>query len=177
MNSRPRSVLLIATSGAVLAAASLAACTAASAPHAATGGQSQAGHVTVRQVNPDPRTTAALLRIAQRFNTDYDSNDDGPVYDRWDARSQAVISRAEYIRRHEECATAPRLPVHVEDAMPSANGAWLVHYEIGGQQLTDYWFYTSHRWVFDLLLSNPDAARFYRLDFAQYARATGCNVR
>src|SRR5262249_58200035 len=30
-------------------------------------------------------------------------------------------------------------------------GAWLVHYEIGGQQLIDYWFYVHRRWVFDLV--------------------------
>jgi hypothetical protein len=31
------------------------------------------------------------FRIAQTFNTDYDHNNDGPVYGRWDARSQAII--------------------------------------------------------------------------------------
>ena len=57
--------------------------------------------------------------------------------------------------------------------MCSSDLAWLVHYEIGGQQLTDYWFYTGRRWLFDLLLSNPDAARFYRLPFAKYAAQVG----
>jgi hypothetical protein len=35
---------------------------------------------------PDPHTAAALLKIATAFNHDYDRGDDGPVYDRWDAR-------------------------------------------------------------------------------------------
>ena len=126
------------------------------------------------QPSPDPATAAALVRIAQVFNTDFGRNDDGPVYDRWDARSQAVISRAEYIRRHAECATAPQAPAHVESAAPGPHGAWLVRYEIGGQQFTDYWFYTGGRWRFDLLLSNPAAARLYRLPAAQYAAAVGC---
>jgi hypothetical protein len=125
---------------------------------------------------PDPQTAAALIRIAQVFNTDYGSNNDGPVYDRWDARSQAVISRAGYIRRHAECPTAPQAPAHVESAAPGPHGAWLVRYEIGGQQFTDYWFYASRRWVFDLLLSNPAAAQQYRLPFAKYAIAIGCDV-
>ncbi len=122
----------------------------------------------------DPQTAAALVRVAQVFNNNYDRNDDRPVWDRWDARSQAVISRAEYIRRHAECVTAPPGPAHVEDAMPGPRGAWLVRYEIGGQQLTGYWYYTRRRWVFDLLLSNPDAARLYRLPFARYAAQVGC---
>jgi hypothetical protein len=123
---------------------------------------------------PDPGTAAALVRVAQVFNDNYDRNNDGPVYDRWDARSQAVISRAEYIRRHVECPTAPQVPAHVENAAPGPGGAWLVHYEIGGQQLTDYWYYKGRRWVFDLLLSNPDAARLYRLPFPRYAAQVGC---
>jgi len=88
--------------------------------------------------------------------------------------SQAVISRAEYIRRHAECATAPQGPAHVDSAEPGPHGAWLVRYEIGGQQLTDYWYYTRHRWEFDLLLSNPGAARLYRLPFEKYAARVGC---
>jgi hypothetical protein len=126
---------------------------------------------------PDPKTAAALVRIAQAFNDNYDRNNDGPVWDRWDARSQAVISRAEYIRRHAECATAPTSPARVESAGPGAHGAWLVHYETGGQQLTDYWFYTRGRWAFDLLLSNPGAAALYRLPFVRYAKAVGCQNR
>ena len=62
----------------------------------------------------------------------------------------------------------------VESATPGPHGTWLVRYEISDQQLTDYWYYTHHRWEFDLPLSNPDAARLYRLPFAQYAAQVGC---
>jgi hypothetical protein len=137
-------------------------------------GVSQSAPGSTRSAPPDPGTAAALVRIAQVFNNDYDRNNDGPVYDRWDARSQAVISRAEYIRRHTECPTAPQVPAHVEDATRGTGGAWLVHYEIGGQQLTDYWYYVGRRWVFDLLFSNPSAAQLYRLPFAKYAARAGC---
>jgi hypothetical protein len=126
------------------------------------------------QPDPDPRTAAALVRIAQVFNNNYDDNNDGPVWDRWDARSKALISRAAYIRRHAECPTAPQGAAHVESATPGPHGTWLVGYEIGGQQLTDYWYYTRHRWQFDLPLSNPDDARLYRLPFAKYAAQVGC---
>src|SRR6266704_4169153 len=110
----------------------------------------------------DPRTTAALLKVATVFNNDYDDGDYGPVYDRWDARSQAIITRADYIRRHTECPSSPQT-ARVEDAVAGRCGAWLVHYQIGGVRLTDYWFYASGRWGFDLVLSSPDAVRLYEL--------------
>jgi hypothetical protein len=49
-----------------------------------------------------------------------------------------------------------------------------VHYQIGGEQLTDYWFYVHRRWEFDLVLSNPDAVRLYRMSPGRYAAAVGC---
>lgn len=123
---------------------------------------------------PDAKTAASLLHVASVFNEEFGNNDDGPVYDRWDARSQAVISRAEYLRRHAECPTAPQAAAHVEIATPGPNGAWQVRYAIGGVQFTDYWFYVDHRWVFDLLLSNPHAVQLYRLSGPAYAAAVGC---
>ena len=65
-------------------------------------------------------------------------------------------------------------PSRTESAGPGPHGAWLVRYEIGGQQLTDYWFYVHRRWVFDLVLSNPDAVRLYRMSPGRYAAAVGC---
>jgi hypothetical protein len=70
---------------------------------------------------------------------------------------------------HRASGARPR-----RERLPGPYGTWLVRYEIGGQQLTDYWYYTRHRWEFDLPLSNPDAARLYPLPFAQYAAQTGC---
>ncbi len=121
----------------------------------------------------DPRTLAALLKIATVFNNEYDDGDYGPVYDRWDARSQAVITRADYIRRHTECPSSPQA-ARVEDTSPGPGGAWLVDYEIGGVQLRDYWFYVRGRWVFDLVLSNPSSVRLYKLTPQQYAATLGC---
>ena len=93
----------------------------------------------------------------------------------WDARSQAIISEAGYIRRHKDCPGSPQPPARTETAAPGSHGAWLVRYEIGGQQLTDYWFYVHRRWVFDLVLSNPDAVGLYRMPAEQYAAAVGCS--
>ena len=124
---------------------------------------------------PDPHTAAALLTIAEVFNHDYDTGDYGPVYMRWDARSQAIITRADYIKRHKDCLSGSQTLSQTESVSPGGpHGAWLVHYEIGGQQLTDHWFYVHRRWVFDLLLSNPAAVKLYRMSPSQYVAALGC---
>jgi hypothetical protein len=71
---------------------------------------------------------------------------------------------ADYIQRHKHCPSGSRNCRRPKASAPGGpHGAWLVHYEIGGQQLTDYWFYVRHRWVFDLVLSNPDAVKLYRM--------------
>lgn len=123
---------------------------------------------------PDPHTASALLKIATAFNRDYDTGGYGPVYARWDARSQAIITRSDYIRRHRDCPNDSHALSQTESVNPGPHGAWLVHYEIGGQQLTDYWFYVQRRWVFDLVLSNPGAVKLYRMSPRQYAAAVGC---
>jgi hypothetical protein len=135
-----------------------------------------AGHPAAPSASlpPDPHTAAALLKIATTFNRDYDNGDYGPVYARWDARSQAIITRAGYIRRHHDCPGAPHVASQTENVSPGPHGEWLVHYQIGGQQLTDYWFYVRRRWVFDLVLSNPGAVKLYRMSPQRYAAAVGC---
>ena len=158
-----RLFVAIAAAAAVLLAA---ACTAGVAHPAASAAP----------LPPDPHTASALLDIARAFNHDYDTGDYGPVYTRWDARSQAIITRADYIKRHKDCPGGSHTLSQTESVSAGGpHGAWLVHYEIGGQQLTDYWFYVHRRWVFDLVLSNPDAVRLYRMSPQQYAAALGCN--
>jgi hypothetical protein len=123
----------------------------------------------------DPHTASALLKIATAFNHAYDTGDYGPVYARWDARSQAIISKAGYLQRRHDCPGAPHALSQTESVSPGGpHGTWLVHYEIGGQPLTDYWFYVHRRWVFDLVLSNPDAVKLYRMSPQQYVVAVGC---
>ena len=124
---------------------------------------------------PDSHTAAALLKIAAGFNHDYDTGDYGAVYTRWDARSQAIIGRADYIARHKDCPSGTHALSHTESVSPGGpRGSWLVHYEISGQQLTDYWFYVHRRWVFDLVLSNPGAVTLYRMSPRRYVAAVGC---
>lgn len=62
----------------------------------------------------------------------------------------------------------------MEDARPGQGGAYVVDYEISGVQLHDYWFYVRGRWVFDLVLSNPDWVRLYKLSPQQYVAELGC---
>jgi len=123
---------------------------------------------------PDPHTASDLLKIATVFNRDYDNGNYGPVYARWDARSRAIITRADYLQRHKDCPGAPHVASVTESVSPGPDGAWLVHYQIGGQQLTDYWFYAHRRWVFDLVLSNPGAVKLSGMSLQQYVKALGC---
>jgi hypothetical protein len=105
-----------------------------------------------------------LLKIAATFNHECDTGDYGPMYARWNARSQAIITRTGYITRHRDCPSGSHALSQTESADPGGpHGALLVHCEIGGQQLTDYWFSVHRRWVFDLVLSNPDAVKVYRM--------------
>ena len=125
------------------------------------------------KLGPDPHTTAALIRIATVFNNDYDNGIYGPVWDRWDARSQAIIARADYIQRHTECPDSPQ-SVQVEDARRGPGAAFIVDYQSGGVQSHDYWFYQHRRWVFDLPLSNPSSVALYKLSPQKYVAALGC---
>lgn len=147
----------------------------------ACGGQTPARtHAPARTHTPtttrrDPETARALLRIARQFNIDYADNRAASVYARWDARSQAILSRSAYIRRHGSCDTGSG-PGVVEDAVRHG-GWWLVHYVISGVTLTDYWSYQHGRWAFDLFRSNPSAVALYRLPLAKYRAAVGCPGR
>ena len=151
--------------GAVAAALLAVGCSAASTGHRAA---------PAAPLPPDPHTASALLAIATVFNRDYDGGNYAPVYARWDARSQAIITRADYIRRHQDCPGAPDAASVTENASRGPHGAWLVHYQIGGQQLPDDWFSAHRRWVFDLVLSNPGAVKLYRMTSQQYVTALGC---
>jgi hypothetical protein len=159
---------------ALAAAACLAAGGLAAGCSPAPGQDPAPGHAAA-PLPPDPRTAAALLKIATVFNNEYDRGDYGPVYDRWDRRSRAVITRAQYIKRHKDCPSAPHTTALVESATPGPHGAWLVDYEIGGQRLTDYWFYVGRHWLFDLVLSNPGSVKLYRMTPQAYATAVGCS--
>ena len=156
---------------------SLVAATVVATVLFAAGCTTSSGHPAGSSTSlpPDPHLATALLKIATAFNHDYDTGDYGPVYARWDARSRAIITRADYIKRHKDCPGGSQALSRTEDVSAGgAQGAWLVHYEIGGQQFTDFWFYEGHRWVFDLVLSNPASAKQYRMSPAKYAAAVGC---
>src|SRR5258708_23433823 len=88
----------------LLVATSLAACSPTAHRPAPTATQPAA---RTTRPGPDQQTAAALIRIAQAFNDNYDANDDAPVWHRWDALSHPAISRAGYLPRHADCPPAP----------------------------------------------------------------------
>jgi len=82
-----------------------------------TAGHRSSGRIR-GAVAPDPHTASALMKIAATFNHDYDTGDYVPVYSRWDARSQAIIIRADYIKRHKDCPGGPQTLSQTESVSP-----------------------------------------------------------
>ncbi len=128
-----------------------------------------------RGAGVEPTTSTELVRVATSFDHDYQFNIDGPTWDRFDPASQALISRANYIRWHQECPASPG-PATVLRATRLAGGWWRVDYEIGAVVLHDYWHQIDGRWRFSLVRSNPSAAALYASTFANFVRATGCSL-
>jgi hypothetical protein len=165
---------VVATGLVVACGLAVAACghSPGKASHVTSDTSSSASAISERH---DPRTAQALLRIARAFNDDYQQNKDAAVYARWDGTSRAIISRATYLRRHRDCPNDPHVKVNTWGVTRGADGAWLVHYSIDGQEFTDWWYYVHGRFVFDLPKSNPSAVALYKASPAQYAKETGCS--
>jgi hypothetical protein len=120
-------------------------------------------------------TLVTLTSVATQFNHDYQFNDDGPVWDRFDPPSQALITRARYVKWHRECPTSPGA-ARTLSASRLTGGWWMVSYEISDVALRDYWHQVGGRWRFSLVRSNPAAASLYSSSFAAYAKAVGCST-
>ena len=118
-------------------------------------------------------TRAALWAVASAFNENYEHNDVGAVYDRWDVASQSIISRSDYVHRHEACPTTPGAAT-TREVLRGPGGYWKVVYAISGVTNTDYWHFVSGQWRFNLARSNPAAVHLYREPFAAYAKDIGC---
>jgi hypothetical protein len=123
----------------------------------------------------EPVSAGELTRVATQFNDDFQVNDVGPVWDRFDAQSQAVIPRARYLRWHQECPTSPGVATTLGVRRVSG-GWWVMDYSIGGVVLHDYWHQVQGHWRFNLVRSNPSAVSLYSSNFTNYARASGCGA-
>ena len=123
----------------------------------------------------EPETAQALVGIETTFNHDYQVNDDGPVWDRWDHASQSLITRPRYVLWHHECPTSPGVAVSAS-AIHLSGPWWRANYSIAGVALHDLWHQEQGKWRFSLLRSNPSAVALYTSSFAHYARATGCRA-
>ncbi len=121
----------------------------------------------------EPATAAALTRVATQFNHDYQTNDVGPVWERFDDASRALITEVRYLRWHHECPASPG-PATTLGVTRAAGGWWIVEYSIGGVRLHDYWHRQHGAWRFSLVRSNPAAARAYESTFAHFALLNGC---
>ena len=118
-------------------------------------------------------TTTALQVRATTFNTDYARNADGPVWDLFDPQSQAIISRADYVDRHQHCPR-PGVAPRITGISTGPNGYEIVNETLSGTVLHDYWHLVGGAWRFNLARSNPSAVALYREPRAQYFASLGC---
>jgi len=121
----------------------------------------------------EPATASQLRHVATQFNLDYQGNDDGLVWERFDAASKAVITQARYVRWHQDCRTAPG-PATILDVSQTSSNWWVVTYQISGVTLHDYWHQQDDRWRFSLVRSNPSAVSLYSSTYSAYAQEMGC---
>ena len=126
--------------------------------------------ITAQQNN---MTTTALQVRATTLNTDYARNADGPVWDLFDPRSQAIITRADYVDRHQHCPR-PGFAPRITGISTGPNGYEIVNETLSGTVLHDYWHLVGGQWRFNLARSNPSAVTLYREPRAKYFADLGC---
>lgn len=130
---------------------------------------------THHHASGEPNTAAQLTQVATAFNHDYQVGHMGAVWDRYDARSRAVISRARDIRWHQECPTPPGAAT-TTGVVQEAGGWWMVDYTIDGVMLHDFWHQEQGQWRFSLARSNPTSVALYSSSFQKFAHAVGCGA-
>ena len=130
---------------------------------------------THHHASGEPDAAARLTLVATQFNHDYQVGNTGAVWDRYDARSRAVISRARDVRWHQECPTSPGVAT-TTDVVHQRGGWWRVDHTIDGVMLHDYWHQEEGHWRFSLLRSNPTLVALYSSSFQNFARAVGCSA-
>ena len=82
---------------------------------------------------------------------------------------------ASAVQAHQDCPSGSLTLSQTENvSLGGSHRAWLVHDEIGGQQLTDYWVFLHRRWEFGLVLSKLGAFKLYGMSPRQHAAALGC---
>jgi len=118
-------------------------------------------------------TTIVLQVRATTLNTDYARNADGPVWDLFDPQSQAVISRADFVDRHQHCPR-PGVAPRITGINSGPNGYEIVNETLSGTVLHDYWHLVGGTWRFNLARSNPSAVALYREPRARYLADLGC---
>jgi hypothetical protein len=118
-------------------------------------------------------TANALQVRATTLNTDYARNADGPVWDLFDPQSQAVISRADFVDRHQHCPR-PGVAPRITGISSGPNGYEIVNETLSGTVLHDYWHLVSGAWCFNLARSNLSAVALYRKPRARYFADLGC---
>jgi hypothetical protein len=112
---------------------------------------------------------AALAVLAAAATGDW-----GTFWDHWDAASQALIGRDEYLRRKQVCPGTTGAPITVVSEFPGANGIWTVRGRRGGSVILYQFRYERGQWAY--VVTDPSVKASLKATYEQYVARPGCKV-
>jgi hypothetical protein len=126
---------------------------------------------------PSPATSQAaaaggLKASAQAILTASAAGDWGTFWDHWDAASQALISRDEYLRRKQACPGTTGAPITVVSERPAANGIWTVRGRRGGSMIVYQFRYEHGQWTY--VVTDTAVKAELKGSYEEYVARPGC---
>jgi hypothetical protein len=117
-------------------------------------------------------TVAGLRAAAQVTLAAYAAGDWGSFWDQWDASSQALIPRDEYVRRKTACPGIVGQPITISSVAPAANGIWNVRGRRGTSATTYQFRYGDGVWSY--VVTDPTVKAQLRESYDKYVARPGC---
>jgi hypothetical protein len=126
---------------------------------------------TTTTTTQDP-SAVGLRAAAQVVLAAYSSGQWGVFWDHWDPASQALITRAEYIRRKTACPRITGVPISISAVQPGANGLWNVVGHGIGSAVTYQFRYSQGTWSY--VITDPAIKADLVEPYARYIARPGC---
>jgi hypothetical protein len=137
---------------------------------------------TAASASPATTTTSLApsadgVKAAAQVILAYDSGGQwGTFWDQWDPASQALISRAEYIRRKAACPGATGSPIKVLSVgAASSAGIWTVRGQRGGSQISYQFRYNQGRWWY--VVTDATVKAQLKEPYASYVARAACKTK
>jgi hypothetical protein len=121
-----------------------------------------------------PQTAAGLKTAALVVLGTYAGGNWGAFWDQWDPASQALITRAEYIRRKTACPGV-RGSITFVSLQSTATGIWNVVGRRGGSLISYQFRYDKGAWVY--VVTDATVKAELVEPYASYVARPGCNPK